>query len=119
LIGTNDLIWWLYRHDDDILKTYEHILEHIKQAAPQTQVFIQSILPRKKHYCKRIKSINSELKKFAKKFKYTYIDLFPHFADATGALKAKFNNDHLHLLAPGYETWVKLLTPYIDNFRKK
>ena len=55
--------------------------------------------------------LNIHLEKLTEEFNYTFINLFPHFADVNGALKAEFNNDHLHLLAPGYELWVKLLTP--------
>ncbi|PKN97640.1 MAG: hypothetical protein CVU42_15220 [Chloroflexi bacterium HGW-Chloroflexi-4] len=119
LIGTNDLNWWNYRHDKEILANYREILQRCKDQSPDTKVFVESILPRAKRYSNQIRMLNINLEKLAEEFDYTYINLFPHFADENGALKAEFNNDHLHLMAPGYELWVKLLTPYLDNIRKK
>ena len=119
LIGTNDLNWWNYRHDDEILANYREILRRCKELSPSTRVFVQSILPRAKRYAGHITMLNLSLEKMAEEFGFTYINLFPHFADGSGALKAEFNNDHLHLMAPGYALWVSLLTPYLDNLRKK
>ncbi len=119
LIGTNDLNWWNYRQDEEILENYEKILNRCKELSPETKVFVQSILPRAKRYANHILKLNKKINSLADKFSYTYIDLFPHFADKNNALKAEFNNDHLHLMAEGYKTWVGILSPYLDNFRKK
>ncbi len=119
LIGTNDLNWWNYRHDEEILSNYEKILARCKELSPSTKVYVQSILPRAKRFANHITMLNLHLEKLADKFGYTYINLFPHFADEKGALKAEFNNDHLHLMSAGYKVWVDLLTPYLDNIRKK
>lgn len=119
LIGTNDLNWWNYRHDNEILANYLEILKNCKEKSPETRVFVQSILPRAKRYAKNILNLNAALEKMAKDFGYTFIDLFPHFADENNALKAEFTNDHLHLMSPGYIQWVKLLTPHLDNLKKK
>ena len=119
LIGTNDLNWWNYRHDKEILANYHEILRRCKDQSPDTKVFVQSLLPRTKRYANQLRMLNIHLEQLAEEFDYTFINLFPYFADENGALKAEFNNDHLHLLAPGYEQWVHLLTPYLDNIRKK
>jgi lysophospholipase L1-like esterase len=119
LIGTNDLNWWNYRHDEEILANYEKILARCKELSPSTKVYVQSILPRAKRFANHITMLNLHLEKLAERFGYTFINLFPHFADETGALKAEFNNDHLHLLSAGYKVWVNLLTPYLDDIQKK
>ncbi|PKN96456.1 MAG: sialate O-acetylesterase [Chloroflexi bacterium HGW-Chloroflexi-5] len=119
LIGTNDMNWWNYRHDKEILANYREILQRCKDQSPDTKVFVESILPRTKRHSNHLRMLNIHLEKLAEEFDCTFINLFPHFADENGALKAEFNNDHLHLMAPGYALWVKLLTPYLDNFRKK
>lgn len=119
LIGTNDLNWWNYRHDKEILSNYHEILRRCKDQSPDTKVFVQSLLPRTKRYANHLRMLNIHLEKLAEEFDYTFINLFPYFADENGALKAEFNNDHLHLLAPGYEQWVHLLTPHLNNIRKK
>lgn len=119
LIGTNDLNWWNYRHDNEILANYLEILKRCKEISPNTKVFVQSILPRAKRYAKNILALNAALENMARDFNYTFINLFPHFADENNALKTEFTNDHLHLMSSGYILWVKLLTPYVDQLRKK
>ena len=119
LIGTNDLNWWNYRHDEEILANYDKILSRCQELSPSTKVFVQSILPRAKRYASHIINLNHKIEKLAEKHNYTFINLFPHFADESNSLKAEFNNDHLHLMSSGYKLWVKLLTPYLEDFRKK
>jgi lysophospholipase L1-like esterase len=118
LIGTNDLNWWAYRHDDDILATYDQILDCCKAISPATKVFVQSILPRAKRYSGHIRFLNDKLKLLANKFGYEYIDLFPHFANGEGALKSEYTNDNLHLMSDGYKKWVEILSPFIDKIVK-
>lgn len=115
LIGTNDLNFYEYRHDDDILETYSQILDICKTVSPETKVFVQSILPRTKRFSKHITFLNQKLQGLAGKYGYEYIDLYSHFADETGALKKDWTNDNLHLMSPGYKKWVEILKPYIDN----
>jgi len=118
LIGTNDLPWFEYRSDDDILKTYNDILAYCKINSPATQVFVQSILPRKKNFSKRIQGLNIHLQKLAEKFGYTFINLFPSFVGAQGELKKELTNDSLHLMADGYAIWVENLKPYIEKLQQ-
>ena len=61
LIGTNDLPWFTYRKDAEILRNYNQILERCAEISPDTKVFVQSILPRRRSFAKRIKRINIEL----------------------------------------------------------
>lgn len=118
LIGTNDLAWWAYRHDDEILETYEKILQNCMMVSPITKVFVQSILPRKKKVSKHILRLNERLQGLAKKYGDEYIDLYPRFVDKEGAMKSHFTNDHLHLMSPGYKKWVEILTPYLKEINK-
>jgi lysophospholipase L1-like esterase len=41
--------------------------------------------------------------------------LFPHFSDKSGAMRHDISNDHLHLKADGYQIWVKVIQPYLDE----
>lgn len=117
LIGTNDLPWYEHRHDEMILGTYHEILEKIQQDSPETRVFVESILPRAKMYAKRIRALNPRLQELTESLGYTFIDLYPHFADANGALRSDLNNDQIHLLAPGYQIWKEVLTPYLAQVK--
>jgi lysophospholipase L1-like esterase len=115
LIGTNNLPWYLYHGNEDILGTYEAILQRCHTASPGTRLFVQSILPRRRHYARRICSLNAQLKILAERCGCTYIDLFPHFANSKGEIPREISNDQLHLLAPGYVRWVEILKPYLDE----
>jgi len=119
LIGTNDLPFFQYRHDDDILSTYAEILKRCKTESPSTKVFVQSILPRHKRFARRIQGLNTRLQELARQYDDTYIDLYSNFAGEFGELKKELTNDNLHLMADGYARWVKILQPYIDSLTIK
>ena len=118
LIGTNDLPWFEHRHDEMILGTYQEILEKIKKDTPDTKVFVESLLPRAQFQAKRIRQLNPKLKKLAETMEVEYIDLYPCFANSKGELDSKLNNDHLHLLAQGYNIWADALRPYLQSLKK-
>ena len=117
LIGTNDLPWFQYRRDADILSTYEKILKLFQSEAPETTVFVQSILPRKKRFAKRILGLNKHLETLAARYGCPYIDLFPHFAGPDGRIRPDFTNDNLHLMGAGYACWVEHLKPHLYNLK--
>ncbi len=119
LIGTNDLPWYEYRPDSDILADYRHILQTCQRMSPETKIYVQSLLPRGRYYSKRILRLNRQLHSIAEVFQCTYIDLFPHFTGKDGGLNPKITNDRLHLLAGGYTIWKTILTPYLDEYRRR
>jgi lysophospholipase L1-like esterase len=118
LIGTNDLPWMVIHNAGSILKTYGQILDRCRQESPATRVFVQSILPRRPRFAPSIQKMNCRLRELAENRGYTYIDLFPHFADRHNGLRKELSNDKLHLMAAGYELWVRQLTPYIETLKK-
>ena len=109
-IGTND-IGFGHSHGR-IVANYEEILARIQAESPQTEVFVQSVLPRQR-YARRIQRLNAEIHTLALKYNYHYLDLFPAFADERGSLRREFTNDGLHLLYAGYAQWHKLLVPHL------
>lgn len=115
LIGTNDLPWYTYHSDRHILSAYQAILERCRDESPETRVFVQAILPRRRRYARRIQALNLRLKELAERCGCTYVHLFPHFAGESGAIRSELSNDHLHLMASGYGIWVDLLSPYVEN----
>ncbi len=117
LIGTNDLPWYVNHSDKHILENYNAILASIKAQSPGTRVFVQSILPRKARYARRIRALNAGLETLARRFDYTYIELFPHFAGPNGGIRPELTNDQIHLLGNGYVIWKGILTPYIESVR--
>ena len=59
MIGTNDLGGGVSQ--TDIVANIIRIIEKVHNASPQTDMFVQSILPRGKSHQERIESLNSAL----------------------------------------------------------
>ena len=122
LCGVNDV-----SHDlsaDSIASAVEAIVGRIQRESPTTKVYLQSLLPINNSFGRykrifgkeqTIRDINTRLQKMASSKGVTWIDLYPHFADENGNLKAELTNDGLHLLAPGYMIWKEVLLPYITE----
>jgi lysophospholipase L1-like esterase len=104
LIGTNDL----FRGDseDEIVANIIEILARLKDETPDTEVYLQSVLPRAPAYRARIEALNSRLSEVALENGVEWVDLYPHFVDsATDGIREELSNDELHLLGPGYALW--------------
>jgi lysophospholipase L1-like esterase len=104
LIGTNDL--FRGASEDEIVANIIEILDRLKQETPDTEVYLQSVLPRAADYRERIEALNARLAEVALEHGSEWIDLYAHFVDPeTGAIRAELSNDELHLLGPGYALW--------------
>lgn len=122
LIGINDIA----RNYPDaiILKNYERIIGQIKKESPDTDIFIQTILPVNNtfdrypnHYNKdeHILHINKKLREIAKKESVELVDLHPYFLDENKRLKTSFTEEGLHLNAAAYRHWAEILKPYLEK----
>jgi len=104
LIGTNDLARGA--SEAEIVAGIEEILDRLKQETPDSEVYLQSILPREVGYRDEIEALNARLAEVAIEQGAAWVDLYPAFLDeGTGAIRAELSNDALHLLGPGYALW--------------
>jgi lysophospholipase L1-like esterase len=104
LIGTNDL----FRGDseDEIVAHITEILDRLKQETPDSEVYLQSVLPRAPEFRAPVEALNARLAEVALEHGSAWIDLYPAFLDPeTGGIRAELSNDELHLLGPGYALW--------------
>lgn len=99
---------------DTILGTMQSMIERIKKSSPNTQVYIQSIIPVNTRYDayskspnlnKEIKDANKRLRKMAKENGLKWIDVYSLMADKSGNLKDEYTNDGFHLMGPAYIVW--------------
>lgn len=121
LIGINDVSHG--KSAQKIATEYRELVEMIRKESPESELFIQSIMPidngfkRYKNLLGRegvIEPLNEELKKIAADNGVTYIDLWPAMCDPkTGKLRKEFTNDGLHLTGNGYKAWAELIKPYV------
>lgn len=121
LIGINDLSRDLT--PDSIVYAIRSIVGRIQQESPQTQIYLQSLLPINESF-KRYKRltgkgcliayINQELKALAKEKKIKFIDLYPLFTEkGKNLLRPEVTTDGLHLNEKGYSIWVEKLKKYL------
>jgi len=119
MIGTNDLCYG--RPVPDIAVNYDRILRRFKTELPQTEVYVQSVLPfndqifpsRAYRTNANIRELNKEIRRLAKKYDYQYIDLTPAFTGPDGRLPAKYTTDGLHLNADAYLVWRDLIKKWV------
>jgi len=118
MIGTNDLA--AGRTVLDIIDNYKLIIRRIRENSPETQIYIQSVLPTLDdvHTTRKnsdIMKINEQLKKIARKRKLTYIDLFSYFATPENDLDMTYSIDGLHLNGEGYLLWKDTIGSYVNE----
>jgi lysophospholipase L1-like esterase len=112
LIGTNDLSFGV--DEDEIVANVEDIISTIDTESPDTEVFVQSVLPRAQSYRERVESLNRSLRS-AVSDKATWIDLYPHFLDEDGSIIDEYSNDELHLFGEAYLMWRDILQQHVNT----
>ncbi len=117
LIGVNDLS--RNTPDEVIIENIFNLIGRIRSGSPKTTIYVQSILPTNESFknlnknfvgkSEHITAINGQLKKYADKMRFTYVDLYSQFLDSEGRMDAKYSGDGLHLNPSGYTHWVEFL----------
>lgn len=118
LIGTNDISSG--KTVDHVVKNHQLIIDLIREASPDTKLYIQSVLPVQEsiHPSRpnsSLQEINRQLEEMCRKQEITYIDLYSLLADDQGQLDMKFSIDGLHLNAAGYLKWVEAVKRYVNE----
>lgn len=121
LIGINDVSHALSA--EQIASQYEELVKEIRESTPETELYIQSVMPIDNDYgrykgLKGTEPVVEELQKLlpqiAARNGAEYIDLWPTLADpATGKLKKAYTNDGLHLTGNGYKAWAAAIEPFV------
>ncbi|MBF2063141.1 MAG: G-D-S-L family lipolytic protein [Calothrix sp. C42_A2020_038] len=118
MVGINDL-HMLNKSVKAIVDGYKHILTKFKENLPNTQVFIQSVLPVNNSIYlywadnQKVIDLNSNLQNLAIKYNYKYIDIHSHLLDSQKQLGAEFTSDGLHLNGKAYVVWKQVISEYL------
>ncbi|RYF63316.1 MAG: hypothetical protein EOO39_28760, partial [Cytophagaceae bacterium] len=116
LLGINDIGKDI--PDAVIADNYFKIIKRVHAQSPQTNIYIQSVLPIDaththfpQHYDKgqHVPVINNLLKAKAKELNFTWVDIAPLFTDKRGLLDSRYTLEGLHLNADAYKVWVAYL----------
>lgn len=122
LCGANDI-----SHDltaDSIATAVLEIVDTIHRDSPETQVYLQSLLPFNNNF-KRYKrlfgkedmvpQINALLSAQAPAHNAKWIELYSYFTDPQGNLASYLTGDGLHLNKAGYAIWGAIIKRYANE----
>jgi len=113
MIGINDLALRVPR--EDIVSNIVTIINTIQKDSPETEIFVQSILPARKQFRERIISLNGALEK-AVDGKAKWVNLYPLFLDDEGGfMKSSLTNDGAHMLGEGYIIWKDAIADFVNK----
>lgn len=90
---------------DETEASYATILDRLRSDAPDTEVFVQSILPRSIEAWPAIAKRNEAIQRITEEKGATFVDLTTLFAAENHAIREEYSNDNTHLLAAGYVVW--------------
>lgn len=123
LIGINDVSHNL--SVDRLAEEYGKLVREIREKAPDTRLYIQSVMPINNDFGRyrnlkgkesTVVRLNERIKEIASVNGAVYVDLWPALADpSTGKLKKEFTNDGLHLLGKGYKAWADAIRPLVKE----
>lgn len=116
MIGINDLR--TNQKVSGIVKNYSEILKSIHEQTPNTEVYIQSVLPVNNEIIGKVVNnddvlkLNDHLRKFANEYNYKYIDLYSKVSTGN-QLKSQLTIDGIHLKGEGYKIWKENIKKYV------
>jgi lysophospholipase L1-like esterase len=119
-IGINNFIH-CQQSSAEILADYQKIVAKIRDRSPQTEIFIQSVLPINQSKSglnvsnREILQLNSDLQALAAEYSLTYIDLFSHLCDERHQLNECYTLDGVHLNGQAYSIWKEIIAQYISK----
>jgi len=118
MIGIND--FFQGTEEITILRHIASIIEEFQQNSPETDFFIQSILPvnvsamlSDENINLAIFSLNDGLRLICHEFQTHFVDLYGDFLNDKGEMDNKYTFDGVHLSPAGYDLWARLIMPLV------
>ncbi len=95
------------------IKAYRSLLEAVKQAQPDAQIYLCGIIPvtasqeKKSNYVnnENVRSFNQAIADLAEEYGAVYLDTYACFVDADGCLPEEISTDGVHLKYDKYTVW--------------
>lgn len=115
MLGINDIRQGI--DAERSLTYYAQILFSLHKALPDSDIYVQSVLPVAKKTGidnHTVEDFNAQLKDFAESYDFTYIDIFSDMITEDYDLPASYSIDGVHMTGDGYQIWLDKLSEYID-----
>lgn len=121
MAGINDIS--LGRSNEKIITCIKSIIYQVKTGSPDTQIYVQSVLPinndiapytRLKGKEKQIERLNKDLERFSAQMGAFFVNLYPSFLSSKSKLDVKYTTDGLHLNDAGYALWSEKIRTIIE-----
>lgn len=124
LIGTNDINGG--ETNTDIRTRYTEIVQTIRSALPNAELYCVSIIPQNNDLEKythinvaitteKILQLNLTIAEISQTNGATFINLFPMLADENNRLIKTYSDDGIHLNKAGLTVWTNLIKPYLQG----
>ena len=97
---------------------YQHMVDSIKSAVPDAEIYLQSILPlnysmRKMKKSDKIKKTNEKIEVIASRSGCVYVDLYSLY-EKDDEMPKELTRDGVHLFPEAYERWMEEIRKYIE-----
>ena len=110
-LGVNELGW---AYADKFIDQYKEVIEAIMEAAPDSEIVVQSILPitkkrstgEKVYTNEKVTTYNELIKAMCEELSVTYGDVVPAVANTEGYLPEEGSVDGIHLKKSYYQKWL-------------
>ncbi len=115
LIGIND--FGANKPVDTAEAHYREVVKALREAAPDATLHLQTILPTGGKYARlnvSVNEMNKRIVQIAKENNLDLIDLHAVMADEKNELKPAFTHEGLHLTAPAYAAWEKVVVGRLE-----
>lgn len=105
---------------EEFKNQYKELIDTIRYSLPETEIYLQSILPVNVEMAKlnisksKIVEANSCIEAFAKQYGFEYVDLYSVYA-VDDVLDSTYTKDGVHLKREAYKLWVDRIRPNINQ----
>lgn len=102
----------------DCIKTYAKLLDSLKEALPDAEIYVQSVLPvsheKEAVYCHNtaIADFNAKLVELAQEKGAVFVNLYPLY-ELNGEMNPELTVDGIHLTPEAYDLWATEIEQYI------
>lgn len=111
----------LYLKTDKVFEEkYQRLVDSIRESVPETEVYLQSILPickTKRSSAKldneKIKRSNEIIREIAERSNCVYVDLFSLYEE-NGQMPERLSRDGVHLFPEAYSIWADAIRQYVE-----